>query len=118
MCYFQVKLTNPSTKALNYAVAIIGDDAENFSLPKGNNISIQPKHATQLTIVFQNVFLRSNYATLILTGRRLGSGLGANIAFSLVTKTSDIIPQVRYFSIQKLSSFFLNRVALHIFPVI
>ncbi|CAE1306735.1 unnamed protein product [Acanthosepion pharaonis] len=89
----QVKLTNPSTKALNYAVTIIGDDAINFTLPKGNSITIQPKHSTQLTIAFHNVFLRSNHATLILTGRRLNAGLGTNIAFSLVTETSKIIPQ-------------------------
>lgn len=89
----QVKLTNPSTKALNYAVNIIGDDAINFTLPKGNSITIQPKHSTQLTIAFHNVFLRSNHATLILTGRRLSAGLGTNIAFSLVTETLKIIPQ-------------------------
>lgn len=107
-----MKLTNPSTKALNYAVTIIGDDAINFTLPKGNSITIQPKHSTQLTIAFHNVFLRSNHATLILTGRRLNAGLGTNIAFSLVTETSKIIPQVRSFLWKKkMFSFFYFSVA-------
>lgn len=89
----KVKLSNPSGKAVHYIAAIVGGDAENFSLPEGNSVTIQPNRSVHLPIVFYNKFLRSNYTTLILAGRHFGTGVGENMSFSLKTETANLIPQ-------------------------
>ncbi|PKK24954.1 cilia and flagella associated protein 47 [Columba livia] len=40
----QVRLKNPSSKTLMYNAILLGRDADDFSLPKGNTFTIAPRH--------------------------------------------------------------------------
>ncbi|CAI9721780.1 ciliaflagella47-likeassociated and flagella-associated 47-like isoform X2 [Octopus vulgaris] len=89
----QIKLTNPSVKLLNYSVSIFGESASRFSISKGKSIAIPAKQTVQLPVAYNNTFVDSKTATLVLTGRRQGSELGTHLVFSLVSFTTQVSPQ-------------------------
>ncbi|XP_036357875.1 cilia- and flagella-associated protein 47-like isoform X1 [Octopus sinensis] len=88
-----IKLTNPSVKLLNYSVSIFGESASRFSISKGKSIAIPAKQTVQLPVAYNNTFVDSKTATLVLTGRRQGSELGTHLVFSLVSFTTQVSPQ-------------------------
>ncbi|GAB1597909.1 hypothetical protein Ahia01_000067700 [Argonauta hians] len=89
----QIKLSNPSVKQLNYSVTIFGEGASKISISKGKTISIPAKQTIHLPINYNNTYVASRTATIVLTGRRLGSELGTHLVFSVVTYTTQEIPQ-------------------------
>ena len=89
-----MKLSNPSGKPLVYQVLLAGHDAKDFSVPKGEFVTIPPKSSLPLSVEFTSRFLRPAEAILVLVGRRQGSAIGSTLTFSLRTQVDNIIPRV------------------------
>ncbi|NXW33412.1 CFA47 protein, partial [Phaetusa simplex] len=77
----QVRLKNPSVKTLVYSATLVGRDADDFSLPKGNTATIAP-----------NRFLHPAEAVLLLISRSVGGIDGATLTFSLKSEVKHIEP--------------------------
>ncbi|NXR14825.1 CFA47 protein, partial [Semnornis frantzii] len=85
-------LKNPSTKTLVYNAALVGRDADDFSLPKGNTITIAPKRQTTINVEFTSRFLRPAEAVLLLISKRVGGIHGAALTFFLKSEIKHIEP--------------------------
>ncbi|NXC32515.1 CFA47 protein, partial [Xiphorhynchus elegans] len=85
----QVRLKNPSKKALIYNAILIGRDAGDFSLPKGNTVTIAPKRQASMNVEFTIRFLRPAEAVLLLTSSGIDS---ATLTFSLKSEVKHIEP--------------------------
>lgn len=94
---FQVKLSNPSSKPLQYQVMVAGHDARDFIIPKGDHVSIPPRSTLHLNVEFTSRFLRPAEAMLVLVGRRHGSAVGSTLTFNLRTQIDNITPKVWWF---------------------
>ncbi|NXP77336.1 CFA47 protein, partial [Ramphastos sulfuratus] len=90
----QVRLKNPSTKALTYSAILVGRDADDFSLPKGNTITIAPKKQTTINVEFTSRFLRPAEAVLLLISKRVGGIHGVTLTFFLKSEIKHIEPAV------------------------
>ncbi|NXL86711.1 CFA47 protein, partial [Alectura lathami] len=88
----QICLTNPSIKTLVYNAALVGRDADDFSLPKGNTIIIAPKGQTSINVEFTSRFLRPAEAVLLLISKSVGGIGGATLTFSLKSEIKHIEP--------------------------
>ncbi|NXI96097.1 CFA47 protein, partial [Psophia crepitans] len=88
----QVCLKNPSIKTLVYNATLVGRDADDFSLPKGNTITIAPKRQTSINVQFTSRFLRPAEAVLLLISKRVGGIDGATLTFSLKSEVEHIEP--------------------------
>ncbi|KAH9504693.1 Cilia- and flagella-associated protein 47 [Bulinus truncatus] len=86
----QVKVSNTSVKSLVYHVLIAGPDARDFSIQKGNLITVPPKSTLTLTVDFKSRFMRRAEAVLILVGRRYGATTGNTLSFRLTTEIDNI----------------------------
>lgn len=93
--HLQVKLSNPSSKALIYQVLLVGRDARDFVIPKGDHVTVGPKSSIPLSIEFKSRFLRPAEAVLVLVGKRQGSTVGTTLTFNLRTQIDNITPKVR-----------------------
>ena len=95
-CVRQIKLKNPNaSKSLMYHAMIVGQDARDFRLPKGNKITLSPKSSVQVTIEFKSRFLRPADATVVFVGLQQHSGAhGKTIVFKLTTSIDNIQPEV------------------------
>ena len=62
----QIKVTNPITKNILYHAKVIGPNSPNFTLPKGNQISLGPKAKHSLPINFHGRNLKPGNAYLLL----------------------------------------------------
>eukprot|EP00075_Anas_platyrhynchos_P015570 XP_027304823.1 cilia- and flagella-associated protein 47 [Anas platyrhynchos] len=88
----QVRLKNPSIKTLVYNAILVGRDADDFSLPKGNTIVISSKRQTSINVEFTSRFLRPAEAVLLLISKRVGGIGGATLTFSLKSEVKHIEP--------------------------
>ena len=97
-CVRQIKLKNPNaTKSLLYHAMIVGRDARDFRLPKGNKISISPKSSVQVTIEFRSRFLRPAEATIVFVGLQQCTGAhGKTVVFKLITSIDNIKAEVHF----------------------
>ncbi|KAK3096977.1 hypothetical protein FSP39_005325 [Pinctada imbricata] len=89
----QVKLSNPSSKPLQYQILLAGHDSRDFKVPKGDSVSIPPKSTHNLNVEFTSRFLRPAEAILVLIGRRHGSAVGSTMTFNLRTQIDNITPK-------------------------
>ncbi|NXC40759.1 CFA47 protein, partial [Penelope pileata] len=88
----QVHLKNPSIKTLVYNATLVGRDADDFSLPKGNTVIIDPKGQTSINVEFSSRFLRPAEAVLLLISKTVGGIGGATMTFSLKSEIKHIEP--------------------------
>ena len=91
----QVKVTNPSAQTLVYSMNIIGRDADEFQLLKGNTLSIPAKTSLLVNIQCKNKRLRPTEAVLLLHGRRINAYPGAAMVFYLQGSIQTITPKVK-----------------------
>ncbi|KFR03245.1 hypothetical protein N306_07315, partial [Opisthocomus hoazin] len=88
----QVRLKNPSVKTLVYTATLVGRDADDFSLPKGNTVTIPPMRQTSINVEFTSRFLRPAEAVLLLISKSVGGIEGVTLAFSLKSEVKHIEP--------------------------
>ncbi|NXR67835.1 CFA47 protein, partial [Rhadina sibilatrix] len=88
----QVRLKNPSSSTLAYNAILVGRDADDFSLPKGNTITIPSTRQSFLTVEFTIRFLRPAEAILILISNKVDGVNGATMTFSLKSEVKNIEP--------------------------
>lgn len=88
----QVKIANPSGKNIFYQASIIGPNAENFSLPNGNQVPINAKGRANLEVNFVGNNLKSAIAYLLLTGKKHSSAAPDPIVFSLSASIDELTP--------------------------
>ncbi|NWH67080.1 CFA47 protein, partial [Geococcyx californianus] len=88
----QVCLKNPSSKTLMYNAILVGRDADDFSVPKGNTVTIAPRRQASINVEFTSRFLRPAEAMLLLISKRVGGIGGATLAFSLKSEVKHIKP--------------------------
>ncbi|KFZ68127.1 hypothetical protein N338_08164, partial [Podiceps cristatus] len=88
----QVRLKNPSVKTLVYSATLVGRDADDFSLPKGNTVIIAPKRQTSINVEFTSRFLRPAEAVLLLISKRVGGINGATLTFFLKSEVKHFEP--------------------------
>ncbi|KAM9245460.1 cilia- and flagella-associated protein 47 [Leptosomus discolor] len=88
----QVRLKNPSSKTLSYNAILVGRDADDFSLPQGNTVTIFPKRQTSINVEFTSRFLRPAEAVLLLISKTVGGIHGATLTFSLKSEVKCIEP--------------------------
>ncbi|XP_077338680.1 cilia- and flagella-associated protein 47 [Lithobates pipiens] len=91
----QVRLKNPSSKPLVYNATVVGRESADFSLPKGNTITIAPKSQVDITVDYQSRFLHFAEATLLLVTRPANGAGGTTVAFSLQSRLTDLVPTVQ-----------------------
>ncbi|KAM3935444.1 cilia- and flagella-associated protein 47 [Leptodactylus fuscus] len=90
----QVRLKNPSSKPLVYQATIVGRESADFSLPKGNTITIAPKSQVDLTVEYKNRFLHPAEATMLMVSKPSSGAGGTTLSFSLQSGLTDLAPTV------------------------
>ena len=93
-CTSQVKITNPSAQTLVYTMSIIGRDADEFELVKGNTLGISAKASLLVSIQCKNKRLRPTDAVLLLHGKRTSAYPAAAMVFYLQGSIQTITPKV------------------------
>uniref|UniRef100_A0ABM5FY67 Cilia- and flagella-associated protein 47 n=1 Tax=Pogona vitticeps TaxID=103695 RepID=A0ABM5FY67_9SAUR len=88
----KIQLKNPSVKPLVYNVTILGRDSADFTLPKGNTVTIPSKSQVSIAVKFTSRFLYPAEAVLLLVSKALTGVAGVTMTFSLVTKISHVKP--------------------------
>ncbi|NXE93670.1 CFA47 protein, partial [Menura novaehollandiae] len=88
----QVRLKNPSHKALMYNAVLVGRDADDFSLPKGNTVTIAPMKQASINVEFTIRFLHPAEAVLILISNKVDGIDGATLTFSMKSEVKHIDP--------------------------
>jgi hypothetical protein len=87
-------VTNPSVKQLIYQVQLSGRDARDFSIPKGQYLTIGARATEPLSIEFKSRFLRPAEAYVVLVGSRQGINTGCSLVFKLKTQIDNVMPEV------------------------
>ncbi|NXG79836.1 CFA47 protein, partial [Baryphthengus martii] len=87
-----VRLSNPSSKPLRYNTLLVGRDAEDFSLSKGNTVTLGPKKQASINVEFTSRFLRPAEAMLLLISKSVGGIHGVTLTFSLKSEVNYIEP--------------------------
>lgn len=90
----QVKITNPSAQTLFYSMSIIGRDADEFQLLKGNSLSIPAKTSLLVNVSCKNKRLRPTDAVLLLHGKRTNAYPASAMVFYLQGSIQTITPKV------------------------
>ncbi|NWT50855.1 CFA47 protein, partial [Erythrocercus mccallii] len=88
----QVRLKNPSNNTLAYNAILLGRDADDFSLPTGNTVTVPRERQGFITVEFTIRFLRPAEAVLILISNKLDGIDGATMTFSLKSEVKNIEP--------------------------
>ncbi|NWS28201.1 CFA47 protein, partial [Polioptila caerulea] len=88
----QVRLKNPNSNTLAYNAILVGRDADDFSLPKGNTLTIPPARQGFLNVEFTIRFLHPAEAVLILISNKVDGVDGATMTFSLKSEVKNIEP--------------------------
>ncbi|XP_063809558.1 cilia- and flagella-associated protein 47 isoform X2 [Pseudophryne corroboree] len=91
----QVRLKNPSSKPLVYNAIIVGQESADFSLSKGNTITIAPKSKADLIVDYRSRLLHTAEATLLLVSNNVSGIGGTTMAFSIQSRLTDIVPTVQ-----------------------
>ncbi|XP_077637788.1 cilia- and flagella-associated protein 47 [Lonchura striata] len=87
----QLCLKNPSNCNLAYNAILVGRDAEEFSLPKGNTVTLPPMRQGFVNVEFTIRFLHPAEAVLLLISDKVGVH-GATLTFSLKSEVKNIDP--------------------------
>ncbi|KAL2310436.1 hypothetical protein Nmel_002088 [Mimus melanotis] len=87
-------LKNPKSHTLAYSAIFVGRDADDFSLPKGNTVTIPPTREDFINVEFTIRFLRPAEAVLILISNKVDGVDGATLTFSLKSEVKNIDPLV------------------------
>ncbi|NXH40572.1 CFA47 protein, partial [Dicaeum eximium] len=85
-------LKNPSNNSLAYNAILVGRDADDFSLPKGNTVTIPPMKQGFVNVEFTIRFLHPAEAVLILISNKVDGVDGATLTFSLKSEVKTIEP--------------------------
>ncbi|NWX22622.1 CFA47 protein, partial [Aegotheles bennettii] len=85
-------LKNSSSKTLRYKAILVGRDADDFSLPKGNTVTIAPKRQMSINVEFTSRFLCPAEAVLLLISKSVGGIDGVTLTFSLKSEVKHIDP--------------------------
>ncbi|XP_068035889.1 cilia- and flagella-associated protein 47 isoform X4 [Anomalospiza imberbis] len=88
----QVHLKNPSKYNLAYNAILVGRDAEDFSLPKGNTVTIPAMRQGFVNVEFTIRFLHPAEAVLLLISNKVDGIDGATLTFSLKSEVLSIEP--------------------------
>ncbi|NXS34124.1 CFA47 protein, partial [Pomatostomus ruficeps] len=88
----QVRLKNPSNNTLTYNAILVGRDADDFSLPKGNTVTIPATKQAFVNVEFTIRFLHPAEAVLILISNKVDGIDGATLTFSLKSEVKNIEP--------------------------
>ncbi|XP_054484324.2 cilia- and flagella-associated protein 47 [Agelaius phoeniceus] len=88
----QVLLKNPSNYTLAYNVILVGRDAHDFSLPKGNTVTIPAGRQGFVNVEFTIRFLHPAEAVLLLISNKVDGIDGATMVFSLKAEVKSIEP--------------------------
>ncbi|NXK65257.1 CFA47 protein, partial [Sylvietta virens] len=88
----QVHLKNPSNYALAYNAVLVGRDADDFSLSKGNTVVIPSMRQGFITVEFTIRFLHPAEAVLILISNKVDGIDGATLTFSLKSEVKNMEP--------------------------
>ncbi|XP_078087998.1 cilia- and flagella-associated protein 47 [Mustelus asterias] len=80
----QVRLQNPFMKRIVYFATIIGSEAADFSLPKGNEVIVPERSHVDIVVQFRSQFLNAEQALLIFV-TRLRKGITATTTTFLLT---------------------------------
>ncbi|NWX34588.1 CFA47 protein, partial [Notiomystis cincta] len=88
----QVRLKSPSSFTLVYNAFLVGRDAEDFSLPKGDSVTIPPGGQGFLNVEFTIRFLHPAEAMLLLISNKVDGVHGATLTFSLKSEVKNIEP--------------------------
>ncbi|XP_003218974.3 cilia- and flagella-associated protein 47 isoform X1 [Anolis carolinensis] len=88
----KIQIKNPSIKPLIYNASILGRESADFTLPKGNILTIPPKSQIRVKVEFTSRFLYPAEAVLLLVSKPLTGVGGATMTFSLKTKITNIKP--------------------------
>ncbi|NXD02892.1 CFA47 protein, partial [Certhia familiaris] len=88
----QVRLKNPNSNTLAYNAILVGRDADDFSLPKGNTVTIPPTRQGFVNVEFTIRFLHPAEAVLILISNKVDGVDGATLTFSLKSEVKNIEP--------------------------
>ncbi|NWT95410.1 CFA47 protein, partial [Urocynchramus pylzowi] len=88
----QVRLKNPSNNNLAYNAFLVGRDAHDFSLPKGNTITIPAMRQGFVNVEFTIRFLHPAEAVLLLIANKVDGIDGATLTFSLKSEVKSIEP--------------------------
>ncbi|XP_023779114.1 cilia- and flagella-associated protein 47 [Cyanistes caeruleus] len=88
----QVRLKNPSNNTLAYSAIVVGRDAGDFSLPKGNTVTIPATRQGFINVEFTIRFLHPAEAVLILISNKVDGRDGATLTFSLKSEVKNIEP--------------------------
>ncbi|XP_056412134.1 cilia- and flagella-associated protein 47 isoform X3 [Hyla sarda] len=91
----QVRLKNSSSKPLVYQATIVGRESADFSLPKGNTITIAPKSQVDVTVEYKSRFLHPAEATMLLVSKPSSGAGGTTLSFSLASRLTDLVPTVQ-----------------------
>ncbi|KAI1241536.1 hypothetical protein IHE44_0005010, partial [Lamprotornis superbus] len=87
-----VHLKNPKSHTLAYNAIVVGRDADDFSLPKGNTVTIPPTREDFINVEFTIRFLRPAEAVLLLISNKVDGVDGATLTFSLKSEVKNIDP--------------------------
>lgn len=90
----EIKVANPSNKNIFYEAILIGPNKENFSLPKGIELSIGAKSSAYLNLEFNANNLKPGNAYLILVGKKRGTVPADTIVFYLKTCIDELTAKV------------------------
>ncbi|NXA84635.1 CFA47 protein, partial [Thryothorus ludovicianus] len=88
----QVRLKNPNNNTLAYNAILAGRDADDFSLPKGNTVTIPPGRQGFVNVEFTIRFLHPAEAVLLLISNKVDGVDGATMTFSLKSEVKNIEP--------------------------
>ena len=94
--FFKIKISNPNIKNIFYIASIIGPNAQNFSLPNGNQISLGPKASTDLIVNYVGNNLKSATAYLLLNGKKNASLVADTLVFNLNANIDELSPVVNF----------------------
>ncbi|RLW07650.1 hypothetical protein DV515_00003598, partial [Chloebia gouldiae] len=86
-----LRLKNPSNCNLSYNAILVGRDAEEFSLPKGNTVTLPPMRQGFVNVELTLRFLHPAEAVLLLISNKFGID-GATLTFSLKSEVKSIDP--------------------------
>ncbi|KAJ7320665.1 hypothetical protein JRQ81_020176, partial [Phrynocephalus forsythii] len=89
---FNCLLIDIIVKPLVYNVTILGQDSSDFTLPKGNIVTIPSKSPVSIKVKFTSRFLYPAEAVLLLVSKALTGVAGVTMTFSLKTKISRVKP--------------------------
>jgi hypothetical protein len=92
----KIKISNPNIKNIFYNASIIGPNAQNFSLPNGNQIPLNPKASVDLIVNYVGNNLKAASAYLLLNGKKQTSLVADTLVFSLNANIDELTPAVSF----------------------